>query len=30
MTEQFKKVGDYRFIRKIGKGATSEVFQAKK
>ena len=25
-----KRVGQYRFIRQIGKGATSEVFEAKK
>lgn len=30
MTEQFKRVGEYRFIRKIGNGATAEVFEAKK
>jgi hypothetical protein len=30
MTETFKKVGNYKFIRKIGAGATSEVFEGRK
>jgi len=30
MTEGIKKVGNYRLIKKIGSGATSEVFEARK
>jgi serine/threonine protein kinase len=30
MTEALKKVGNYRLVRKIGSGATSEVFEGRK
>lgn len=30
MNEALKKIGQYRLMRQIGKGATSEVYEAKK
>jgi hypothetical protein len=30
MTEPLKKVGNYRLIRRIGHGATAEVFEGRK
>jgi serine/threonine-protein kinase ULK/ATG1 len=30
MSEGLKKVGNYRLVRKIGSGATSEVFEGRK
>ena len=30
MSEGFKRVGSYRLVRKIGVGATSEVYEGRK
>lgn len=30
MTETLKKVGNYKLVKKIGTGATSEVFEGRK
>lgn len=30
MTETLKKVGNYKFIKKIGSGATSDVYEGRK